>query len=180
MWDLSHLFFLPLWVRKYVSSFCIPSECLIFLSGYEEHNHSPPLPLDLCKTYSMFRNRASLIAQLVKNPLAKHETPVWFLGQEDPLQKGKATHSIFLGFSCDSAGKESTHNGLDPWVGMISWRRERLPISAFWPGEFHGLVHGVAKSLHGLVHGVDKSLHGLVHGVAKSLHSWATFTFYVK
>ena len=32
--------------------------------------------------------RASLIAQLVKNPPAMQETPVWFLGWEDPLEKG--------------------------------------------------------------------------------------------
>ena len=32
--------------------------------------------------------RASLIAQLVKNPPAIQETPVQFLGQEDPLEKG--------------------------------------------------------------------------------------------
>ena len=25
------------------------------------------------------------------------------------------------------------------WVGKIPWRREKLPTSAFWPGEFHGL-----------------------------------------
>ena len=31
---------------------------------------------------------ASLIAQLIKNPPAMQETPVWFLGQEDPLEKG--------------------------------------------------------------------------------------------
>ena len=31
---------------------------------------------------------ASLIAQLVKNPPAMRETPVWFLGQEDSLEKG--------------------------------------------------------------------------------------------
>ena len=31
---------------------------------------------------------ASLIAQLVKNPPAKQETPVQFLGWEDPLEKG--------------------------------------------------------------------------------------------
>ena len=24
------------------------------------------------------------------------------------------------------------------WVGKIPWRRERLPTSVFWPGEFHG------------------------------------------
>ena len=32
--------------------------------------------------------RASLIAQLVKNPPAMQEILVWFLGQEDPLEKG--------------------------------------------------------------------------------------------
>ena len=31
---------------------------------------------------------ASLIAQLVKNLPAMQETPVRFLGQEDPLEKG--------------------------------------------------------------------------------------------
>ena len=40
--------------------------------------------------------RASLIAQLVKNPLAMRETWVRSLGWEDPLEKGKATHSIIL------------------------------------------------------------------------------------
>ena len=32
--------------------------------------------------------RASLIAQLVKNPPEKQETPVRFLCWEDPLKKG--------------------------------------------------------------------------------------------
>ena len=29
--------------------------------------------------------------------------------------------------------------GFDPWVGKIPWRRERLPVPVFWPGEFRGL-----------------------------------------
>ena len=29
--------------------------------------------------------------------------------------------------------------GFGPWVGKIPWRREKLPTSVFWPGEFHGL-----------------------------------------
>ena len=29
--------------------------------------------------------------------------------------------------------------GFDPWVGKISWRRDRIPTPVFWPGEFHGL-----------------------------------------
>ena len=38
------------------------------------------------------------MAQLVKNPPAMQETPVQFLGQEDLLEKGQATHSSILGF----------------------------------------------------------------------------------
>ena len=49
-----------------------------------------------------------------------------------------------------SIGKESACNagdlGFDPWVGKIPWRKEWLPTPVFWPGESHGLVHGVSKS----------------------------------
>jgi len=38
----------------------------------------------------------SLIAQLVKNPPAARETLVLFLGQENPLEKGKAVYSCIL------------------------------------------------------------------------------------
>ena len=40
--------------------------------------------------------RASLMAQLVKNLPAMWETWVQSLGWEDPLEKGKATHSSIL------------------------------------------------------------------------------------
>ena len=39
---------------------------------------------------------ASLVAQVVKNPPAKWKTWVRSLGWEDPLEKGKATHSSIL------------------------------------------------------------------------------------
>ena len=39
---------------------------------------------------------ASLVAQLVKNPPAMQETWVQSLVWEDPLEKGKATHSSIL------------------------------------------------------------------------------------
>ena len=38
----------------------------------------------------------SLVAQLVENPPAMRETWVRSLGWEDPLEKGKATHSSIL------------------------------------------------------------------------------------
>ena len=39
---------------------------------------------------------ASLVAQLVKNLTAMWETWVQYLGWEDPLEKGTATHSSIL------------------------------------------------------------------------------------
>ena len=41
--------------------------------------------------------RASLVVQLVKNPPVMQETRVQFLGGEDTLEKGQATHSSILG-----------------------------------------------------------------------------------
>ena len=52
---------------------------------------------------------ASLEAQLVKNPPAMQETWVRSLGWEDPLEKGKATHSSIL--ACRI-----------PWMSMGSQR----------------------------------------------------------
>ena len=44
----------------------------------------------------VFSLRAPLVAQLVKNLPAMQETWVRSLGWEDPLEKGKATHSSIL------------------------------------------------------------------------------------
>ena len=74
--------------------------------------------------------RASLVAQLVKIPPAMWETWVRSLGWEDPLEKGKATHSSILAWRI-------------PWTiqSMGSQRdtTERL-TSAGWVFE---LGHGV-------------------------------------
>ena len=43
--------------------------------------------------YPLQYSWVSFGAQLVKNPPAMQETWVWSLGWEDPLEKGKATHS---------------------------------------------------------------------------------------
>ena len=53
----------------------------------------------------------------VKNPPARQETKVRFLGQEDPLEEGGATHS-----------------------SILDWR---IPMDR---GAWRATVHGVAKS----------------------------------
>ena len=46
--------------------------------------------------------------------------------------------------------------GVNPWVGKIRWRRERLPTSVFWLGEFHELYspwgHKESDTTEGLSH----------------------------
>ena len=46
--------------------------------------------------YPLQYSWASLVAQLVKNPPTMQETWIQSLGWEDPLEKGKATHSSIL------------------------------------------------------------------------------------
>ena len=46
--------------------------------------------------YPLQYSWASLVIQLVKNPPVVWETWVQSLGWEDPLEKGKATHSSIL------------------------------------------------------------------------------------
>ena len=90
---------------------------------------------------------ASLISQLVKNLPAMHEPLVWFLGWEDALEKGMATHSVFLGFPCGSAGKESTCNAGDlgsiPELGRTPGEGKGYPLQ--YSGLENSIVHGVTK-----------------------------------
>ena len=65
--------------------------------------------------------KVSLVAQPVKNLPAMQETWVQSLGCKDPLEKGKATHSIFW---------PGEFHGLDsPWGSKDSDTTERLSLS---------------------------------------------------
>ena len=57
--------------------------------------------------YSLKYSWASLVAQLVKNPPAMQETCLLSLGWEDPLEKGKATHSSILAWRIPWGHKDS-------------------------------------------------------------------------
>ena len=53
-------------------------------------------------------SKSLLVAQLVKNPPATWETWVRSLGWEDPLEKGKATHSSILAWIVHGVTKSQT------------------------------------------------------------------------
>ena len=84
--------------------------------------------------------RFSLIAQLVKNLPSMQETLVQFLGQEDPLEKGWATHSSILGLPWWLSGKESAcqcrkHRFIS-WSKKIPAAAEQLsPCSRAWESQ---------------------------------------------
>ena len=71
------------------------------------------------------------------------ETPVWFLGQVELLEQGKATHSSILGASLVAQLVKNPPAMWDTWVRSWGWedpwRRERLPTPVFLPAEFQGL-----------------------------------------
>ena len=119
------------------------------------------------------------------------ESPVQFLGQEDPLEKEYTTTPVFLGFPCGSAGKESTCNaGVPssiPGSGRSAGEGARLPTPVFlgFPcgsagkesagnaGDL-GLIPGLGRSpgegkgYPFQYSGLENSMEYIVHGVAKS------------
>ena len=60
-------------------------------------------------------SRASLVAQMVKNLPAMWETQLRSLGQEDPLEKGMATHSSILVFLPGEFHGQRKLMGYSPW-----------------------------------------------------------------
>ena len=71
------------WIRK-----------LWYIYAMEYYSAPPFFYLEFLS--NLLTSWVSLIVQLVKNPPAIQETPVRFLGWDNPLKKGKATHSSIL------------------------------------------------------------------------------------
>ena len=78
--------------------FILEKSAWMLTHGPEQTLHLLTLQCDchLLATGGMSLYCCSSLAQLVKNPPAMQETLVRFLGQEDPLEKEKATHSSIL------------------------------------------------------------------------------------
>ena len=135
-----------------------------------------PLPLHHClqKAMGSFKRHliktrgVSLVAQLVKSLPAMQVTPVQFLGWEDPLKNGQATHSSILGLPQQVAqtGKESSCNtgdlssipglGRSPGGGYSNSLQSSCLRTPMDRGAWRATVHGVAKSWAGLSDQVGK------------------------
>ena len=107
------------------------------------------------RDYSLQYSWASLMAQLVKNLPAMWETWVLFLGWEDPLEEGMATHS-----SIHAHGRGESHGqrrlaGYSPWGRKESDRTERLSTARPVPP--------LLQSLHTLATAASKGAPSLSH-----------------
>ena len=90
---------------------------------------------------------ASLVAQMVKNPLVMQEAWVRSLGWEDSLEKGTATHSSILAWRIPWMEEPGRLQSLGllrvghDWATSLSlftfthWRRKWQPTPVFLPGE---------------------------------------------
>ena len=93
-------------------------------------------------TFSHIYPRASLVAQLVKNPPAVQATWVRFLGWEDALKKGMATHSrilawriLYMDYTVHGVAKSWTRlsdfHFHFPHPPKVKWRRlSHVPIAS--------------------------------------------------
>ena len=68
--------------------------------------------------YPFLYSWASLVTQQVKILPAMRETSVWSLGWEDPLEKGKATHSSILAWRTPGSCKEWDKT---EWLSQSLW-----------------------------------------------------------
>ena len=94
VWTLRHVF---LW--RPVLSFFLDRLLQVKLLSCMLNNFLRNIFQSVCTTFIFplaTHIRASLIDQLVKNSSAMQETPIRFLGWEDPLEKGKNTHSSIM------------------------------------------------------------------------------------
>ena len=83
--------------------------------------------------YPLQYSWASLVAQLVKNLPAMQETRDWSLGWEDPLEKGKATHSRIL-----EARHPTSYSCTPSQILLLSLFEQNAIRHIFlWPREFY-------------------------------------------
>ena len=95
-----------------------------------------------CKVTSL--TRASLVAQLVKNPPAMRETWVQSLVGKIPWRRDRLPTPVLLGFPCSSAGKESSCNVGD--LGSIPGLGRSPGEGNGYPLQYSGLENSIDYS----------------------------------
>ena len=75
----------------------------------------------------------SLVTQMAKNLPAMQETQVWSLGQDDPLEKGIATHSSILAWRIPQTEEPGRLQSMrlcnQVWPQYELWSQEKWPLN---------------------------------------------------
>ena len=111
---------------QYVSGFIVVTDksyTAVFIKFWEKHIF----------TAKYLFSGASLVAQFIKNPPAMQETLVWFLGWEDFLEEGRATHSRVF-WPGEFHGQKSLA-GYSPWGHRESDTTEQVSVHTHLLGE---------------------------------------------
>ena len=110
----------------------------------------PSLPCKMCRDFGIkypegtqifqkqtSSTRASLLAQLVKNPPAMQETRFNSWVRKIHWRRNRLPSPVFLGFPCGSADKEATYNARD--LGLIPVLKRSLGEGKGYPLQYSGL-----------------------------------------
>ena len=99
-------------------------------------------------SYPLQYSCASLVAQMIKNLPAMQETWVLSLGWEDPLEKGKTTHSSVLAWripgtiqSMESQSRTRL-NDLHIFLAIFLLRRPKFQPWLYYLIAFNFIIHG--------------------------------------
>ena len=76
------------------------------------------------------------------------ETPVQFLGWEDPLEKGQATHSSILGLSPVAQLVKNPLAMWETWVRSLGWE-DPLEKENGYPLQYSGLETSMDSTVQG-------------------------------
>ena len=85
--------------------------------------------------------RTYLTAQLVKNPPAMQETPIWFLGRKIPWRRNRLPTPVFLGFPVAQLVKNLPAIW-ETWVLSLGWE-DPLEKGKDYPLQYSGLESSV-------------------------------------
>ena len=126
---IKHLVTMNMWV--YFWAFY--SISLVYMSGF--------MSAPYCFDYYWLVMWTSFVAQLVKNHL-QQETWVQFLNWEDPLVKGKSTHSSILAWEITVHGVTKSQTWLSKWLEYCSTfkKKEILPFVTIWRNLEHTIL----------------------------------------
>ena len=103
----------------------------------------------------------SYLVHLVKNLRAMHETLVHSWVRKIPWKRDRLSTQVFLGFSCDSTGKESACNAGD--LGLITGLGRSFGEGNSYPLQYSGLENSMDYI-------------NTFMGSQRVGHDWATFT----